>query len=76
MLFQLPLKQKELLIAISKAGKAQNITSTAFVRRYHLSSPSSVQSAVKGLIEKNFITSALGVYEVYDRFFAMWLNRK
>jgi len=76
MLFQLPLKQKELLVAISKAGKAQNITSAAFVRRYHLSSPSSVQSAMKGLLEKNFVTYALGVYEVYDRFFAMWLTRK
>lgn len=76
MLFQLPLKQKELLVAISKAGKAQNITSTDFVRRYHLSSTSSVQSAIKGLLEKNFVTSTLGVYEVYDRFFAMWLIRK
>lgn len=75
MLFQLPLKQKELLIAIAKAGKAQNITSTDFVRRYHLSSPSSVQSAIKGLIEKNFVTSALGIYEAYDRFFALWLLR-
>lgn len=76
MLFQLPLKQKELLVAISKAGKAQNITSTDFVRRYHLSSTSSVQSAIKGLLEKNFVTSTFGVYEVYDRFFAMWLIRK
>lgn len=76
MLFQLPLKQKELLVAISKAGKAQSITSTDFVRRYHLSSTSSVQSAIKGLLEKNFVTSTLGVYEVYDRFFAMWLIRK
>ena len=76
MLFQLPPKQKELLTAISKAGKAQNITSAEFVNRYHLSSPSSVQSAIKGLIDKNFVTSTLGVYEVYDKFFAMWLNRK
>jgi len=76
MLFQLPLKQKELLVAISKAGKAQNITSTDFVRRYRLSSPSSVQSAIKGLLEKNFVTSTLGMYEVYDRFFAMWLIQK
>ena len=76
MLFQLPLKQKELLVAISKAGKARNITSTDFVRRYHLSSPSSVQSAIKGLLEKNFVTTTFGEYEVYDRFFAMWLIRR
>lgn len=75
MLFQLPPKQKKLLIALSKAGKATSITSADFIRRYRLDSASSVQSAVKGLLEKNFVTTHLGVYEVYDRFFAMWLTR-
>ena len=76
MLFQLPPKQKMLLVAISKAGKATSITSAAFVRRWHLPSTSSVQSAIKGLVEKSFVTSSLGVYEVYDKFFAMWLLRQ
>ena len=35
MLFQLPAKQKELLVAIAKEGKAQNLTSSAFVKKYH-----------------------------------------
>lgn len=73
LLFQLPPKQKELLFAICKEGKARNVTSSAFVRKYHLPSSSSVQSAIKGLLEKNFVTSTLGVYEVYDKFFALWL---
>ena len=72
-LFQLPTKQKALLIAIAKAGKAQALTSSAFVKRYHLQSASSVQSAIKGLLEKNFVTNHLGVYEIYDKFFQMWL---
>ena len=76
LLFQLPPKQKELLIALSKAGKAEAITSTKFIRRWHLSSASSVQSAIKGLLEKNFVTTNLGVYEVYDRLFALWLTGK
>lgn len=76
LLFQLPPKQKMLLVAISKAGKAKNITSADFIRRWHLPSTSSVQSAIKGLLEKNLITMSLGVYEVYDKFFAMWLLRK
>jgi len=76
MLFQLPPKQKELLIALSKAGKAEAITSTKFIQRWHLSSASSVQSAIKGLLDKNFVTANLGIYEVYDRFFALWLTRK
>ena len=74
-LFQLPPKQKMLLVAISKAGKATAITSADFIRRWHLPSSSSVQSAVKGLLEKSFVTMSLGVYEVYDKFFAMWLLR-
>ena len=51
-LFQLPPKQKELLVAICKEGKAQNLTSSAFIRKYHLPGSSSVQSAIKGLLEK------------------------
>ena len=75
LLFQLPAKQKMLLVAICKAGKATAITSADFIRRWHLPSPSSVQSAIKGLLEKSFVTTSLGVYEVYDKFFAMWLLR-
>ena len=75
MLFQLPPKQKMLLVAISKAGKATAITSAEFIRRWHLPSTSSVQSAIKGLLEKGFVTSTLGVYEVYDKFFSMWLRK-
>lgn len=73
MLFQLPPKQKELLVAIAKEGKAKNLTSSAFVKKYRLTSSSSVQSAIKGLLEKNFVTVALGTYEVCDKFFALWL---
>ena len=76
MLYQLPPKQKELLIALSKAGKSKAITSSEFIRRWHLPSASSVQSAVKGLLDKNFITTNLGVYEVYDRFFSLWIKTK
>jgi len=72
-LFQLPSKQKELLIAICKEGKAKALTSSAFIRRYHLPGSSSVQSAIKGLLEKNFVTATLGEYEVYDKFFALWI---
>ena len=72
-LFQLPPKQKELLVAICKENKARNLTSAAFVRKYHLTSSSSVQAAIKGLLEKNFVTANLDTYEVYDKFFALWL---
>lgn len=76
LLFQLPPKQKMLLVAICKAGKATAITSADFIRRWHLPSTSSVQSAIKGLLEKSFVTMNLGTYEVYDKFFALWLLRQ
>ncbi len=75
-LFQLPAKQKELLFAVCKAGKAEQVTSTRFIRQYHLSSASSVQSALRGLIDKEFVSNDFGKYEVYDKFFALWLKDK
>lgn len=74
LLYQLPAKQKEVLMAICEEGKASNITSRPFLQRHHLTA-SSVQAAVKGLLEKDFITQEIGVYTVYDQFFAQWLKR-
>ncbi|MDR0962731.1 MAG: ATPase [Mediterranea sp.] len=76
LLYQIPEKQKEILIAICKEGKAQNVTSARFVKKYRLPSGSSVQAALKGLLDKDFITKELGIYQVYDRFFALWLERR
>jgi hypothetical protein len=73
MLFRLPEKQKELLIAITKEGKAQAVTSGAFVKKYKLTSGSSVQAALKGLLEKDFITKEKGIYKIYDKFLGIWL---
>lgn len=73
-LFRLPEKQKELLIAITKEGKAKAITSGAFIKKYKLASASSVQSALKGLLEKEFVTQQMGVCQIYDRFLGIWLR--
>ena len=74
-LFRLPERQKELLIAISKEGAARAVTSGEFVQKYSLPSPSSVQAALKGLLEKDFVTHEQGVYRIYDKFFGIWLNK-
>lgn len=73
-LFRLPEKQKELLIAITKEGKAKAVTSGAFVKKYKLTSASSVQAALKGLLEKDFVTQEMGVCQTYDRFLGIWLK--
>lgn len=72
LLFQLPPKQKELLVAICQEGKASNMTSRPFLQRHHLTA-SMVQAAAKGLLEKDFITHDMGTYSLYDQFFAQWL---
>lgn len=73
-LFRLPEKQKELLIAITKEGKAKAVTSGAFVKKYKLTSASSAQAALKGLLEKDFVTQEMGVCQTYDRFLGIWLK--
>lgn len=72
LLFQLPPKQKEVLMAICKEGKASNMTARPFLQRNRLTA-STVQAAVKGLLEKDFITQDMGAYSLYDQFFAQWL---
>ena len=51
------------------------ITSRPFLQLHHLTA-STVQGAVKGLLEKDIITQDLGTYSVYDHFFAMWLMQQ
>ena len=75
-LFRLPEKQKTVLVALAKNGATKGITSGAFIRQYRLTSASAVQAAVKGLLEKDFITCEKGVYSVYDLFLAEWLRRE
>ena len=72
---RLPEKQTLMLIALSKNGPTQSITSAAFVEKYSLQSASTVQSAMKGLLEKDFVTFEKGVYSVYDIFLDYWIQR-
>ena len=74
-LSNIPEKQKELLYAIAKEGEAERITSAAFIKRHSLTSASSVQSAMKKLLEKDIITEINKVFSVTDRLFAMWMNK-
>lgn len=74
-LSNIPEKQKELLYAIAKDGEAERITSAQFIKRHKLSSASSVQSAVKKLLEKDVITEINKTFSVTDKLFAMWINQ-
>ena len=73
-LFQLTLRQRDLLVAIGREGKANQITGMSFVKRHHLSSASSVQKAAQVLVDKQLLTHQQGIYEVYDKFLSEWLR--
>ena len=75
LLRQMPEKQRNVFIAIVAEGDVENVTSGAFARKYRLPSASSVNSAVKGLLAKDFITQGKNGYHAYDKLFAMWVKR-
>jgi len=75
-MFRLPDKQGKLLIAIAKDGKVFAPTSSDFVKKHNLTSASAVQAALKGLIEKEFVTRDEKGFIVYDKFFERWLKEK
>lgn len=74
LLRQMPEKQRNVFLAIAAEKRVKNISGGKFVHKYRLPSASSVVSAVKGLLEKDFITCEDGEYFVYDHFFQLWLE--
>jgi hypothetical protein len=76
LLRQMPEKQRNVFLAIAAEGRVKSVSGGQFVHKYHLPSTSSVVSAVRGLLEKDFITQTDNAYAVYDRFFQLWLEKK
>lgn len=77
MLFsQMSEKQRSAFLAIASERRVKGIASGNFVRKHRLSSVSSVISAVKGLLEKDFVTKENDEYFVYDHFFLLWLQKQ
>ena len=76
MLYQMPEKQRNVLLAIGRDHEATGISGGNFAKRHHLPSPSAVVSGVKGLLEKDFITQDKNAYKIYDQFFQLWLERE
>ena len=71
--------QWNVLKAIAKEEKAQNIYSKAFLKKYNFYNPSSVKKSVDSLIKDQLIykTIVKGVtqYEIQDIFLGKWLAR-
>lgn len=69
-------RQREIVRAIAAENVATNVTSGEFVRKYHLKSPSSVQSALKGLSSKGIVGRTSDGYVINDRLFKYWLRKQ
>jgi len=69
--------QLRVLTAIAKEGKVAALAHSDFLKRYDLTAASSVKLAAKSLIDKSLVLKdEAGNYFVYDRFFALWLERQ
>lgn len=73
LLFQLTSKQKQVLIAIAREGSPSSLMSQEFLHKYRLGA-STVQGAVKTLLERDFITQDEGVYQLCDKFLKLSLK--
>ena len=69
-------RQRELLIAVAKEGRAREILSEEFVKNHSLPSVSSVQSAARALLEDDTLTNENGEYYITNRFFSLWLAER
>jgi AAA+ ATPase superfamily predicted ATPase len=75
MLSQIPARQKELLYAIAKEGKAEKITGGTFIKKHALLSASSVQAATKKLLDLDMITLENGFYFIPDNFLLLYIRQ-
>lgn len=72
-LSDISIRQKELLFAIAKEGKANEITSENFIKKHNLKSASSSQASLKGLIDRRLVNKDKNYYLISDRLFRWWL---
>ena len=73
---QLTEKQKNVLQAVaSEYPNGVTFTSQDFIAKYHLKTASSVQTAVKGLVEKGILIDSHGAKRPSDLLFMLWLKQ-
>ena len=67
--------QAKVLYAIASEGTIKEIQGKSFLTKYQLGAASTVKTAVKSLAEKELLLDNNGEYQIYDRFFGLWLVR-
>jgi hypothetical protein len=66
--------QLKLLRAIARNKEKHRITSKEFIQQHNLGASSSISTAIKSLLDKEFIYIEDGRYYLVDRFFSGWLS--
>lgn len=67
--------QLALMRAVAHEGVVSAPNSNDFIKRHGLKTPSSVNAALKSLLEKELIYRSAAGYSIYDRFMGLWLQR-
>ena len=65
--------QAKVLHAVATEGTIKEIQGKAFLTKYQLRAASTVKTAVKSLVGKELLLDNNGEYQIYDRFFGLWL---
>ena len=66
--------QKNALYAIAREGKAERVLSAAFIKRHALVSTSSMQSAIKKLLEMELISAHNSIYSLTDVMMRLYIT--
>ena len=67
--------QWKLLIAVAKEEELRNPVSKDFISKYDLGSPSSVSTAMKALVNKEFIIFNDEYYTIHDTLLMRWMQQ-
>lgn len=71
----LTVNQLTLLRAIGQERNVEAINSSAFIAKYKLKGSSSVNKALKYLLDNEYVYHYEDGYQVYDRFMSLWIER-
>lgn len=74
-LSNIPESQKEVLFAVAKTGHVSKPTSSEFIKKNGLRSASSVQGALRKLLDLDLLSRQENVYFLTDRFLLLWINQ-
>lgn len=72
---RLTMKQRSLLKGLASSEESLRPTSAAFIKKYRLTSPSTVQRILTSMLDKDLISYEGDHYFIHDYFFKYWLAR-